>query len=86
MQLGQSIDTRRSALLVFLAGHVIWISAKDVISRNMNQQSIALLHDLGEILRSSGIQRLAKFGVRLRLIDIRLGRTVDDDIHPFGFT
>ena len=85
MQLGQSIDARRSTFLVFLAGHIVGIGTKDIIGRNVYKQASTLLHHLSKILWSLCIQRLAKLCIRLCLIDIRICRTVDNDVHLFCF-
>ena len=84
MQLGQSIDARRSTFLVFLAGHIVGIGTKDIIGGNVYKQASTLLHHFSKILWSLCIQRLAKLRIRLCLVDIRISSTVDDDVHLFS--
>ena len=52
VQLGQSVDTGRSSFLVLLARSVLWVGAEHIVGADMYQQSVNLLHCLGEIFRS----------------------------------
>ena len=81
MKFRQAIDTRWSSLLVFPAWRVGNITSKDIIRRDMDEQSIDFLHDLGKIRGGNGIQSLHDFTCRLSSIHIGPGRAVDDDVH-----
>ena len=84
MQLGLAIYTRWRSLLLFLAWHVIWLLAKHIIGRDLNEQTASLTHRNGKVAWSIGIELLCQcreFLIGLTSIDIGPCRTVDDYIN-----
>lgn len=81
VQLGQTINARRSALLVFLAGHIVGVAAKDVVGAYVHEQSILLFHHFGQILWGNGIESLDDITGSLGSIHIGPRRTVDNAFH-----
>ena len=77
----KTIDTRRSALLILTARSIVRVAAKDVVGRDMHQQSAYFLHSLGEVLRCRGVEGLDDVAGGLGLVDIRPRGTVDDAFH-----
>ena len=83
MQLGRAIYARRRALLLRTARHIVGFLAEHIVGGNLNQQSVHLLHRLGEVLRGIGVQFLGEcrqFLIGLTSIHIGPCGTVDDDI------
>ena len=78
VELRQSVDACRRALLVLLAGRVVVSATEDIVSGDMDQQSVDLLHGDGEVLGCLGVERLHDVACRLRLVDVGPCGAVDD--------
>ena len=80
MELGQPVDARGRAGLLFAAGGVVWVAAEDVVRADVDQQAAGLFHRNGEVLRSLGVEELRQFGALFGGVHVGEGCAVDDGV------
>ena len=81
MKFCESVNTCRTAFLVFPAGHIVFFLAEHIVSRNVQEQSFPLCHHNRQILRCVGIEPFRKVPVALGCVHIGVGGAIDDDIY-----
>ena len=82
VKLGKAINSCWGTLLVLPARGIVRLGSKNIICRNLHQQTINLLHCNSKILRSLSIEQLSQFLRTLCPIHIGIGSTVYNCIHP----
>ena len=80
MQFRQPVYACRGTLLVLAARDIVRFLAEDVVRRDVDQGCTFVACRLREVAYGGGVEEFRELRVVLRLVNVGVCRTVDDDI------